>query len=143
MKRTPIRRTAIKAKPKRPRTWQESGHMGRVANLACSIANADCRGRITCHHPTGTRWKGMGTKATDFEVIPLCEAHHQTGGHGVAYHAGPATWEETYDTQEHFLTVTRIVLAKTSPDWCVFTGEKADPTIDQVKRILDTPTRQG
>jgi hypothetical protein len=33
-------------------------------------------------------------------VIPLCGVHHQTGGYGVALHAGRARWELHYGTEE-------------------------------------------
>lgn len=137
----PMKRTAMKAKPKRPRTWQEKGHMGRVAALACCISNQDCAGHIEVHHITGG--KSQNQKNSDFETLPLCLAHHKEGGHGVALHAGVQTWEERYGTQAYWLQVVRIILARTSPDWCVFTGERAEPDIDQVALILDTPTRQA
>jgi len=40
---------------------------------------------------------GMGQKSD--KVIPLCPLHHQHGGYGVAYHAGPKEWERRYGTQ--------------------------------------------
>lgn len=110
--------------------------MGRVAELACCIANQDCRGRIEVHHLTGG--KSQNQKNSDFETIPLCQAHHKEGRNGIALHAGVETWEGLYGTQEYHLQVTRIVLAKTSPSWCVFTGTPIDPATDQVKQILDT-----
>jgi hypothetical protein len=136
MKRTPLRRTRLKQKPKRPRTPEEKGHMGRVAELACCIANQHCRGHVEVHHLTGG--KSQNQKNSDFETIPLCLAHHKEGGHGVALHAGVETWEAIHGTQDFHLQVTRIVLAKTSPSWCVFTGTPINPATDQVKQILDT-----
>jgi hypothetical protein len=43
-------------------------------------------------------------------VIPLCHAHHRTGGHGVAVHAGRRTWEDKFGTEDELLTQTLIEL---------------------------------
>ncbi len=40
-------------------------------------------GRMPCHHPIGVEWRGMGQKAKDDEVIPLCEAHHQSSRNAI------------------------------------------------------------
>lgn len=153
MKRTPIKRKTplrsktqlrshkpIKSKPKRPRTWQEKGHMERVAQCPCLIGNQHCRGRITVHHVSGA---GMGLKASDFETLALCEGHHLAGPESIE-DMGSRAWERHHNvTQAHLLMVQRLYMAKVFPDWCVFTGERADPAIDQVQRILDTPSGQG
>lgn len=133
----PLKRTAIKQKPKRPRTEQEKGHMGRIAALPCCISDHNCAGHIEVHHITGG--KSQNQKNSDFETLPLCQAHHKNGNHGIALHAGVETWEATYGTQAYHLQVTRIVLAKTCPDWCVFTGERLPAPIDQLPLILDIP----
>ena len=143
MKRTPLKRTAMKRKPKAPPTWQEQAHVDRVRGLACCIANNHCQGIVHAHHLTGG--KSQNRKNSDFQTIPLCQNHHQDGGLGIALHAGVMTWEANHGTQEHWLNVTRLVLAKTSPEWCVFTGDEVYLTdlvegTDQVARILDTIT---
>jgi len=138
--RRPVRVASMDDGPLPPRkTEQEIGHMGRVATLPCCISDQKCKGRITVHHLVGVKYKGMGQKASDFETIPLCEAHHQDGGPGVALHAGVQTWEQNYGTQEYHLQVTRLVLAQTSPDYCVLTGERLRTPKDQISLILDTP----
>ena len=38
-----------------------------------------------------------------FKVLPLCAAHHQHGGYGVALHAGKAQFESRYGTEEELL----------------------------------------
>lgn len=114
--------------------------MGRVASLPCCIANAQCHGRITVHHLTGG--KSSSQKNDDFETIPLYQAHHQDGGRGIAIHAGVQTWEEKYGTQDYFLTMTRYMLAKICPSWCVFTGVPIDPRIDQTQTITSREVRK-
>lgn len=75
-------------------------HFGRVAALGCII----CGGEAEIHHLTGA---GMGLKAANDNVIPLCPRHHRTGGYGVAVHAGTRTWEEKFGTQEELLEQVR------------------------------------
>ena len=79
----------------------ERQHLGKVAALgciACSQYGEPSPAEI--HHiGNGT----MGKRASNFEVIPLCHAHHRTGGHGVAVHAGRKTWESIYGTEKDLL----------------------------------------
>lgn len=41
-----------------------------------------------------------GKRASWEQTIPLCPAHHRTGGYGVAYHAGKDGWEQSNETSE-------------------------------------------
>ena len=84
---------------KADRAWLE-----RVASLGCVI----CQSPAEIHHLlTG---KGMGKKATNFEVIPLCPLHHRHGGHGIAIHSGVKTWEARHGTELEHLERVRAVL---------------------------------
>jgi len=87
-------------------TKAEKEHMARVAALGC-IA---CRNSGLGETPAGIHHlrdkTGVGRRASHFEVIPLCDRHHQTGGYGVAFHAGPAEWERRYGTQRELLEQT-------------------------------------
>lgn len=80
-------------------TKQEKAHMDAVADLGCII----CGFPASIHHlkrnPETGRHLGMGQRASNLHVIPLCERHHQTGGMGVAYHAGPRAWEAAHGTE--------------------------------------------
>jgi len=64
------------------------------------------------HHVHG--YHGFAGKAGDFETIPLCKPHHQSGGNGVGYHAtGRPVWEENFQIQyckEHHGTEGRKVV---------------------------------
>lgn len=65
------------------------------------------RTRPAIHHLRGSEFgTGTGLRARDELTIGLCPAHHQDGGHGVAYHAGPGTFEELYGTQAELLEWT-------------------------------------
>lgn len=72
----------------------EKIHMSKVADLGCLICG---NSQVELHHIT-TR-TGMGKKASNFEVLPLCFRHHRGGNRGVALHAGVRTWEENFGTQ--------------------------------------------
>lgn len=94
------------SKTKAEQQWQN-----RVAALGCII----CRRPAEIHHiGNGT----MSKKASEFEVIPLCEEHHRTGGHGVAVHAGRKTWEAMYGTERELLQKVQAQLHDAAiADW--------------------------
>lgn len=87
-------------------TKDERDHMGRVADLCCVVCRNEGLGNTPAmvHHiGNGT----MGKRASNYEVIPLCPAHHQYGGHGVAVHAGRKAFEARYGTEQELLEQTR------------------------------------
>lgn len=58
------------------------------------------------HHLLGIKYRATGKKANDRHTIGLCGPHHQTGGYGIAVHAGVKEWERRYGTQEFLLELT-------------------------------------
>lgn len=80
-------------------TADERRHIARVVALGC-LAN-DCGRLAEAHHPR--RGMGMGQRASHYDVIPLCEIHHRTGGFGIALHMGQKTWEQKYGTEESLM----------------------------------------
>lgn len=96
-----------------------AGHMARVAQLGCSIGNTRCAGRCTVHHLQGG--KSLSQKASDFETIPLCEAHHLRGPYSVEG-MGIRAWERMHGKQKMWLDITRLKLAVTFPEYCELTG---------------------
>ena len=87
-------------------TKAERDHMGAVAALGCVV----CRNLGFGATPSEVHHIGNGTlgkKASNFETIPLCDAHHRNGGHGVAVHAGRKTFEARYGTERELLEQTR------------------------------------
>lgn len=91
-------------------TAAERRHMTEVARLGC-IA---CRvmgiftPNVELHHPRAGM--GMSQKASHMNVLPLCHAHHRTGGHGVALHDGIRTWEANFGTEAELLEKVREIL---------------------------------
>lgn len=84
----------------------EAEHLSKVAALGCIACKnqgfPDTPAEI--HHIR----TGQGRKrATHYEVIGLCPAHHRTGGFGIAIHAGPATWQEAYGSEIELLAQVR------------------------------------
>lgn len=56
------------------------------------------------HIRTGT---GIGRKADQFDVIPLCALHHRNGNHGEALHAGQRTWEARFGSELELVAQAR------------------------------------
>lgn len=61
--------------------------------------------------------QGVGQRASHFEVLPLCPAHHQSGGYGMAIHAGQDEWERRYGTERKLLKQIRTELKLTREEW--------------------------
>lgn len=84
-------------------TKSEKLHLERVAELGCIVCRnlnlGDSPAEI--HHCSGGT--GLSVRADNFHVIPLCHAHHRTGGHGVAIHAGRRTWEKNFGSEAQLL----------------------------------------
>lgn len=78
-------------------TKKEKDYLDKVASLGCII----CRNpNVEIHH----RRTGTGLKrANHSEVIPLCHAHHRTGGYGVAIHAGIKKWQENFGSEVYLI----------------------------------------
>lgn len=77
--------------------------MDKVASLGCaaceSIGYQGTPAEI--HHVRFNA--GMGQRASNFDIIPLCHHHHRNGGYGEAYHAGRIAWEESFGTEKDIL----------------------------------------
>ena len=86
-------------------TKAESKHMGRVADMGCIVCVNLGLGEspAAIHHIGNGTW---GKRATNYEVIPLCGPHHQTGGYGVAVHEGRVQWESNFGTEQELLKQT-------------------------------------
>lgn len=91
---------------------KKSDHFANVAALGCVLAGrwgGECGGRITCHHPIGAEWRGMGQKAPDDCVIPLCESHHLHSRNAI-HLMGKKPWEAKYGSQRELLEMVREML---------------------------------
>lgn len=75
-------------------TVDQKKHMNRVAELGCAV----CRRMgyegtpAELHHPR--RGTGLGQRASNYDVIPLCPEHHRgkTGVHGLGTKGFPKHW---------------------------------------------------
>ena len=92
-------------------TAAEKRHMAAVARIGCIV----CRGLgyghspAELHHPRSLA--GMGQKARNMDVIPLCYLHHRGGGYGVAFHDGKEAWEANFGTESELLEKVRELLS--------------------------------
>ena len=91
-------------------TKAEQRHLSAVAELGC-IA---CRRMGYMDTPAGIHHiragMGMSQRNDNYHVLPLCGIHHQTGGHGVAIHAGQFTWEAKFGTELELLEWVNVLL---------------------------------
>ena len=88
-------------------------HLARVAAIGCIVCRNEGHGTTppeytAIHHIR--HQAGMGRRAPDTDAIPLCAAHHQTGGHGVAFHAGKEAFEARHGTELELLAQVRKLL---------------------------------
>lgn len=126
-RKAPMKRTGLKASAPKPRkiappkvkdtpkprittTAVEREHMGRVAALGCvACRNMGYRGTPgEIHHVRA--FAGAGQRTTSFHTIALCPTHHRLGGSGVAFHAGPRSFEKNHGTEAELLHQTLRML---------------------------------
>ncbi|ENP2850238.1 DUF968 domain-containing protein [Klebsiella pneumoniae] len=84
-------------------TKDDKDWLSDVAELGCIVCRNLGFGATPAeiHHiRTG---QGAGQRANHKRTLPLCPAHHRTGGFGVAIHAGQKTWEGKYGTELELL----------------------------------------
>ena len=87
-------------------TGSEREYEDLVRSLGCIVC------RRLGHGPTPAEFHhlregaGASQKNSNTVGIPLCHAHHRTGGPGVALHAGQQTWESLYGTEMQLLGLT-------------------------------------
>lgn len=100
----------------RSKNKSEKLYLSRVAGLGCIVCKNLNLGETPAeiHHiRTG---QGVGQRADNFKVIPLCHTHHRNGGHGVAIHAGRQSWEDNYGTETELLVQVLYELGAVSDD---------------------------
>jgi hypothetical protein len=86
-------------------------HLDRLAALCCIACrhNGIDDSPAEIHHlRSGV---GKGQRSPHNRAIPLCPAHHRTGGHGVAFHAGKQAFEARFGTEEELLTAVQELMA--------------------------------
>ena len=93
-------------KPPKPErgTAAAKRHMGRVKQLPCVICHRP--GPSDAHHVFHGRYGSA--RASDFETIPLCKEHHQSGPEAI--HNAKETWERTHGPDWGYLPLVRAWL---------------------------------
>ena len=60
------------------KAFRSKKHLKEVSEMPCCINDFSCNGEVQAHHLLKP-WRGargMGMKASDDNVIPLCQYHH-------------------------------------------------------------------
>lgn len=82
--------------------------MNRVCQLGCIVCyNLNYKDSPAEIHHIRTG-KGMGQRASHYEVIGLCPRHHRLGDE--AFHASPKAWQDKYGTELELLEQVRELL---------------------------------
>jgi len=81
--------------------------MDSVCRMGCIVCRNLGFGETPCEIHHVRFLVGGGQRAGNLDVLGLCPPHHRLGGHGVAYHAGPETWEENFGTERELLEQTK------------------------------------
>lgn len=106
--KTPIRQVSPKKAKHRASQAGQAGaeHMLKVKALPCCVCGAPPPS--DAHHVIHDRFGSR--KSSDFDTIPLCEAHHQDGP--LAIHNGKQRWREAYGPDHKYLDWTKKMLDK-------------------------------
>lgn len=93
-------------------TKDEKLWLNRISRVGCIVCRklgyATDGQEVAIHHLRDE--VGMSQRAVEFDTIPLCPLHHQTGGYGVAIHAGQQRWEELYGTERELLLLVQVLV---------------------------------
>lgn len=88
-------------------------YLQKVAALGCIVCRLFGHGitpaELTAIHHIRDG-QGGAQRASHQETLPLCGPHHQTGGYGIAIHAGQEEWERRYGTERELLDVVKELL---------------------------------
>jgi hypothetical protein len=115
-RKTPLRRTPLKAKARKAKPAADREHMGRVAQLPCVVCRRlgyETYG-VEVHHLRA----GQGSKrASDKDTMPVCPPHHRgpLGIHGLGTKGFPKHYGFTElallaDTQEMLCDSARMLI---------------------------------
>ena len=89
---------------------REKEHLSKVASIGCIVClNQRNEGTpAEIHHIRSGQ--GISQRASNYESIPLCHAHHRTGGYGVAIHSGRKEFERLHGTEYELLEQVRSLI---------------------------------
>lgn len=92
------------------KTKAEKLHLQKVADIGCIVCRNCGRFGVPAEVHHIRNGAGIGQRNSHFETIPLCPAHHRTGGVGIAFHAAPRTFEAAYGTERELLAQVNELL---------------------------------
>lgn len=100
---------------KKPNEWKDTCYREAVLSLPCCIPG--CQRPSNGHHsktrPDGQKY-GLGQKAPDYEMFPLCRWHHQDAPD--SFHNAPGSFRDTYGDERVFVDRTQSELFSMIPD---------------------------
>jgi hypothetical protein len=85
-------------------TVAAKAHLARVKSLPCVICGAPPPS--DAHHVISGRFGSI--RASDFDTIPLCKAHHQNGPDAI--HQDKAAWEAKHGFDTDYLPIVAALL---------------------------------
>jgi len=88
------------------RRWLWRNRLYSVGCIVCRNLGRGWVGPVPHHLRAGM---GGAMRNDDYHAIPLCNKHHTSGGHGEAFHAGQAAWEEKFGTERELLEQMRKI----------------------------------
>ena len=88
----------------------EKEHLSKVASVGCIVCRMQGKEESPAEIHHIRHGQGMSQRASNYDAIPLCHAHHRTGGYGVAIHAGRKEFERLYGTELKLLELTRNLI---------------------------------
>lgn len=104
-RKTPLKRSPMKAKPRKPRDGDDKAYLAAVRSLPCVICDGWGYRQITkteAHHTICGRFGQH--KTPDRQAIPLCQ-HHHTGADGI--HTQRAWWVQQFGSDRDFIAATQ------------------------------------
>ena len=155
-RRTPPTRHFRRGKKRPPATPAERAHMQQVRAMDCWCCEIDGTppDPTNLHHPK----EGLGgsQRASHWEVLPICEGHHQGMKKlgKLAYHKAPRTWKLRYGNE---IWILRRVyerlgldfnkipeLRGSEPRWWkdYLAGKYDEEPPEEARRILTLPQEQ-
>ena len=92
------------------KTKAEQQHMDKVASLGCIICKKEGNdlSPAELHHIRDVTITGIGQRASHFQVIPLCVAHHRIGKE--AFHYSKKNFDTKWGSQKDLLAETLELL---------------------------------
>jgi len=102
----PIRKVSAKRQAYRASAEGQDAlaYMGKVKALPCVICGA--QPPSDAHHVTHGRYGSR--KASDYDTIPLCKAHHQDGPEAI--HNGKETWAAKHGPDYSYIPQVRATI---------------------------------